>query len=139
MLLKAKWVKYVATFLAGIALSVCIFEFVIVPNARAGLSKSLDRANTALVKSQDDYRQLSEANSGLQQKLADANRLTQQQADTIATLSNQLNAGQQIIAGIQQTVASSGGNIFETATAIASGFDKLYESYFGRQASSANP
>jgi len=122
--------SYVAVAVGAIIACVLFFELVLVPHATAGLSSELRTAKSALVKSQADYRQLSETNSGLQSKLADTVRFAEQQTIKLTALSNKLAQGQQDLVGLHQTVEASGGNILDTARAIAEGFDKLFAIYF---------
>ena len=123
------WKMYILAFGIGIACSVAVFEFVIVPHAVSGIGRELAAAKSSLVDSQTQYRQLAETNSGLQSKLADTVRFAEQQANELTTLRNKLAQGQQDLEGLQQTVTAAGGDIESRIRAIADGFDKLYDIY----------
>ena len=123
------WKMYILAFGIGIACSVAVFELVIVPHAVSGLGRELAAAKSSLVDSKTQYRQLAAGNDQLQQTVTERDRLVKQQSDTIKTLSDQIAQGQLATSGLEQTVATAGGDIESRIRAIADGFDKLYDIY----------
>ena len=129
------WKVYALSF--GIGFIVAgVIAWILFSSMSGRLSASLTEAKSALVKSQADYRQLSDNNKALQRQLDGADKQLTGQRKTIAEQQKELARLQFIIgqtesglANIEHSVTSAGGDILATARNIASAFDQLFKVY----------